>query len=110
MLMFSTSCHVHAFPAPAGGGSAAPFLFFAFLPFRSLFFKPTIPALHTSAYRMKNPSISSGLTIVLSFTLVALAFFPFPSVACINIGRGSVMLRSEKSSTAGFGLAGTSGL
>lgn len=64
-------------------------------------------ALHTSAYRAKNPSNSSGCTTVLSFTfsgfLVVLSDFVLcPSDARMIIGRGLGGFKSQRGSSATF--------
>ena len=70
--------------------------FFRFFPLlRSLFFKASIPARHTSAYRTKNPSRSPGSTTVAIFTLSLLCSFDFPSVTRNSTGSVEAGERSE---------------
>ena len=92
-------------PSPA----PAPFFFFAFpfafLPLRSLFFNPDIPALHASAYLRKNPSNSPACTTVDSLILSFRFSLDLPFVARIKIGRGCGGCRSGKGEDGGRGVS-----
>ena len=57
-----------------------------------------MPALQQSAYRTKNPSSSSGCTIVDNLTFDERCFLLWPFVARIMRGSGAGGLRSERSS------------
>ena len=86
---------VHAFfsisPSPS-------FLFLAFalffLPLRSLFFSPCIPALQTSEYRTKKASNLSASTTVDNLILSARWLFELPLVARMRTGSGETGFRS----------------
>src|SRR5271156_6245011 len=78
------------------------FSFFAFSFFRSRFFNPCIPFLHTSPYLPKNDTNSSCCTTVETLNL-------FPSDALTSNGKVSFVLRSERSSPLVFE-GGSSGL
>jgi hypothetical protein len=82
--------HAYAFFSP----SLPPFFFcFAFL--LSRFFKPVIPILHNSAYLAKNPSRSSGWTMVAILIFFLRFSLDFPFVARMSIGDGVDGERSE---------------
>lgn len=83
------------------------FFFFslAFLPLRSLFFKPPMPTLHTSAYFAKNPSKSSACTTVDNLILSSRLSPDFPLVARIMIGRGRAGCKSGKGEEGGRGVS-----
>lgn len=74
------------------------FLFFAFalffLPLRSLFFSPCIPALQTSAYRTKKASSLSASTTVDNLILSARWSFDLPLLARMRTGSGEAGFRS----------------
>ena len=90
-------------PSP---GTAPFFLAFPFfLPLRSLFFSPLIPAFQTSAYFTKNPSNSSACTTVLSLILSFFFSFDLPFVARIRTGRGCGGCRSGKGEEGGKGMS-----
>jgi hypothetical protein len=81
------------------------FLFFAlafvFLPLRSLFLRPCIPALQTSAYRVKKPSSLSASTTVDNLILSARCSFDLPLVARTRTGSGEVGPKYAKGASAG---------
>lgn len=83
--------------------SLAFFGFFFFL-LRSLFFIFSIPFLHTSAYLKKKPSISSGLTTVLSLIFLpsSLPSFDSPFDARTRMGSGFAGFRSQRGSSGIF--------
>ena len=94
-------------PSPA----TAPFFlaFPFFLPLRSLFFSPLIPAFQTSAYFTKNPSNSSACTTVLILSLSFFLSFDLPFVARIRTGRECGGCRSGKGDEGGKGMSVASG-
>ena len=94
-------------PSPA---TAPLFLAFPFfLPLRSLFFSPLIPAFQTSAYLTKNPSNSSACTTVLILSLSFFLSFDLPFVARIRTGRECGGCRSGKGDEGGKGMSVASG-
>ena len=72
------------------------FAFAFFLPLRSLFFSAGVPAFITSAYFVKNPSSSSGCTIVDNLILSSRCSFDLPLEARISTGSGDKGARSGK--------------
>ena len=103
---FSCFTFVSSFTFCPSPGPAPFFLAFPFfLPLRSLFFNPLIPAFQTSAYFTKNLSNSSACTTVLIFILSFFFSFDLPFVARISTGRGCGGWRSGKGEEGGRGMS-----
>lgn len=103
---FSSFTFVSSFTFYPSPGPAPFFLAFPFfLPLRSLFFSPLIPAFQTSAYFTKNPSNSSACTTVLILILSFFFSFDLPFVARIRTGRGCGGCRSGKGDEGGRGMS-----
>ena len=104
-LFFSPLSFVSSFfcpsPGPATFFLALPF----FLPLRSLFFNPLIPAFQTSAYLVKKASKSFDCTTVLILILSFFFSFDFPFVARIRTGRGCGGCWSGKGEEGGSGVS-----
>ena len=90
----------HFFSSPAAGTTFFFAFCLAFALLLSRFFNPDIPALHTSAYLLKNPSRASAATTVERRTLDLC----LPSVARMRRLRGCVGARSgNDGASAGVG-------